>query len=145
VDILSPYILAAAIGWIVAHLLKLIIQSVKAGRLKSVKLLYLSGGMPSSHSATTVALLVVVGFKDGVGSAIFGLAFLFAMVVMYDALMLRRSSGEQGQSLTALIKEQKSKVHVPRVAKGHTPLEVLGGAVVGVVIGLLVYALTQSW
>lgn len=85
-----------------------------------------------------MALLIVIGFKDGFGSAVFGLALLFASVVMYDAMMVRRSSGEQGQALTALIKEQKSKVAVPRVAKGHTPFEVLGGAVVGVLIGIAV-------
>lgn len=98
--------------------------------------------MPSAHSATVMAVLIVIGFKDGFGSAVFGLALLFASVVMYDAMMVRRSSGEQGLALTALIKEQKSKVRLPRVAKGHTPFEVLGGAVVGVLIGIVVAYIT---
>lgn len=144
-DILSPYIIAGLAGWIVAQTSKYVIASIKGRRLATVRQLYFSGSMPSAHSATVVAALVVIGFRDGVGSAIFGLAVFFAAVVMYDAMMVRRSSGEQGQALTALIKEQKSKVPLPRVAKGHTPLEVAGGAVVGVVIGLIVQALTQSW
>ncbi len=53
-------------------------------------------------------------------------------------MMVRRSSGEQGESLTALIKEQKSKVRLPRVARGHTPPEVFVGALLGVLIGTVV-------
>ena len=135
---LSPYIIAPVAGWVVAQILKYVLQSIKGRGFKNLRQLYLSGSMPSAHSATVMALLIVIGFKDGFGSAVFGLALLFASVVMYDAMMVRRSSGEQGQALTALIKEQKSKVAVPRVAKGHTPFEVLGGAVVGVLIGIAV-------
>jgi len=98
--------------------------------------------MPSAHSATVVALLVVIAAKDGLDSGLFGLAALMSAIVMYDAVMVRRSSGEQGASLTALIKEQKSKVRLPRVAKGHTPKEVVIGALVGWAIGLIVVLAT---
>lgn len=141
-ELFSPYVIAAIAGWAVAQSLKYVIQSIKGRGFKSVRQLYLSGSMPSAHSATVVAVLIVIGFKDGFGSAVFGLALLFASVVMYDAMMVRRSSGEQGQALTALIKEQKSKVSLPRVAKGHTPFEVLGGVVVGVLIGIVVSYVT---
>lgn len=142
-EFFSPYIIAAVAGWTIAQMLKYIVASVKGRHFKNPRQLYLSGSMPSAHSATVIAVLVVIGFKDGVGSAVFGLGLLFASVVMYDAVMVRRSSGEQGESLTALIKEQKSRVRLPRVAKGHTPYEVLGGAVVGVLIGLTISLLTQ--
>jgi acid phosphatase family membrane protein YuiD len=141
-ELLSPYIIAAIAGWVVAQSLKYIIQSIRGRSFKSLRQLYLSGSMPSAHSATVMAVLIVIGFKDGFGSAVFGVAALIAGVVMYDALMVRRSSGEQGQALTALIKEQKSKVRLPRVAKGHTPFEVLGGVVVGVLVGISVCFLT---
>lgn len=95
--------------------------------------------MPSAHSATAVAVLTVIGLSDGVGSGLFGLALVFASVVVYDAMMVRRSSGEQGESLTALIKEQKSKVRLPRVARGHTPLEVAVGALLGLAVGIATY------
>jgi len=140
-EFFSPYIVAAIAGWIVSQALKYIILSIKGRKLRNMRQLYLSGSMPSAHTATVIAVLVVIGFKDGVASGLFGLALLFASVVMYDAMMVRRSSGEQGKSLTALIKEQKSKVVIPRVAKGHTPMEVAGGVVVGLAIGLAVAGL----
>lgn len=139
----SPYILAAAFSWLVAQGLKYVIATVKGRKLGSMRQLYLSGGMPSAHSASVVALLVVIGFKDGVDSAVFGLALLFAAVVMYDAIMVRRSSGEQGVALRWLFHELKLTPATPfRTAKGHTPREVLGGTIVGIVVGLVVYFAT---
>jgi len=144
-DFLSPYILAAVIAWIAAQGLKYILASIKGRTFSSLRQLYLSGSMPSAHSATVVALLVVVGLKDGVGSAVFGVAALFAAVVMYDAVMVRRSSGEQGAALRGLFHELKLDPVAPfRTAKGHTPREVVGGIVVGLVVGLIVYLLTAA-
>lgn len=142
---ISPYILAAIFSWIVAQGLKYLIAVVKGRKLGSLRQLYLSGGMPSAHTASAVALVVVTGFKDGVDSAIFGLALLFAAVLMYDAIMVRRSSGEQGTALRGLFHELKLTPVAPfRTAKGHTPREVLGGLVVGIVVGLVVYFATIS-
>lgn len=143
--LISPYILAAVLSWIVSQGLKYIFATVKGKRLGSMRQLYLSGGMPSAHSASVVALLVVIGLKDGVGSAVFGLALLFAAVVMYDAVMVRRSSGEQGVALRWLFHELKLTPATPfRTAKGHLPREVLGGAIVGAIIGIAVYFTTLS-
>lgn len=138
----SPYILAIAIAWFVAQGVKYIIAAIKGKTLQTFRHLYLSGNMPSSHSATVMALLVVIGFKDGVSSGLFGLAALFAAIVMYDAMMVRRSSGEQGEAIQALIRESKSKVPLPRAARGHTPLEVAVGAVLGIVVGYIVFLAT---
>lgn len=143
-EYISPYILAGASGWIVAQVTKYIVLRIRGRKVNALKQLYLSGSMPSAHSATVVAVLVVVGLKDGITSGLFGVMLLFASVVMYDAMMVRRSSGEQGASLTELIKEQKSKVRLPRVAKGHTPLEVLAGAALGMIIGFIVYFATTN-
>ena len=141
--LLSPYILAAISSWLVAQGMKYLVATWKGKKLGSVRQLYLSGGMPSAHSASVVALLVVVGFKDGINSAIFGLALLFAAVVMYDAVMVRRSSGEQGVALRWLFHELKLTPGSPfRTAKGHTPREVLGGMIVGLAVGLVVYFAT---
>lgn len=137
-EVFSPYIIAPVAGWVVAQTLKYVIASIKGRGFRNLRQLYLSGSMPSAHSATVVALLIVIGAKDGLGSAVFGLALLFASVVIYDAMMVRRSSGEQGESLTAFMKEQKSKVRLPRVARGHTPVEVLGGIFVGLIVGIVV-------
>src|ERR1700761_8814823 len=120
---LSPYLLTAAIAWIVAQLLKYLIDAAILHRLPTARQLYFSGGMPSGHSALVVSLLIVIGANIGLGSPVFAIMAAVAAISMYDAVMVRRASGEQGASLTALIKEQKSKVRLPRGAKGHTPLE----------------------
>jgi len=137
-DWLSPYLLTAAIAWVVAQGLKYLIDAVVLRRLPTARQLYFSGGMPSAHSALVVSLLVVVGYYNGLGSAVFAIMTAVAAITMYDAVMVRRSSGEQGASLTALIKEQKSAVRLPRVAKGHTPLEVLAGSLVGSSVATIV-------
>lgn len=139
-ELLSPYLVAGVAGWVTSQLAKYVVASFKSHSLASYRQLYLSGHMPSAHSATAVALLVVIAGIDGVQSGLFGLAFLFTSVVLYDAMMVRRSSGEQGVALTDLIKEQKSKVRLPRVAMGHTPVEVAVGSLLGLVIGIATLA-----
>lgn len=141
-EFFSPYIIAGLAGWVVSQLSKYVVASFKNGGLASYRQLYLSGHMPSAHSATVIAVLVVIGLRDGIESGLFGLAVVFASVVLYDAMMVRRSSGEQGVALTALIKETKSKVPLPRVAIGHTPLEVAVGSLLGFLVGLAVYLAT---
>lgn len=99
----------------------------------------MSGGMPSSHSATVMAVTTVIGLRDGFGSGLFGLAILCAIIVMYDAMKVRRSAGEQGIAIKKLIKEQKSNVDVPYITMGHTLLEVVAGAMFGLVVGIVVF------
>jgi acid phosphatase family membrane protein YuiD len=142
-DIFSPYIIAIIVGWLVAQGLKYIIVAMKERRFDHLRQLYLSGNMPSAHTATVIALVVLIGLREGFGSALFALAALFASIVMYDAVMVRRSSGEQGIAIQQLIKEQKSRVGMPRAAKGHTPVEVLAGAVLGAIIGAVVFLATK--
>lgn len=94
---LSPYLIAIVTGWIVAQGAKyLIITAVKNRNFSGFRQLYLSGNMPSAHSATVVSMATVVGLINGGDSAVFGLAVMVAGVVMYDAIMVRRSVGEQG-------------------------------------------------
>jgi uncharacterized protein len=141
-EIISPYLITILIAWIVAHVVKFVISYIKKEKQTLRSYLFISGGMPSAHSATVVAMATIIGLRDGFGSGLFGLAVLFAMIVMYDAMKVRRSSGEQGIAIRGLIKETKSKVEFPRVAKGHTPLEVALGSILGVVVGLVVFLST---
>lgn len=141
-EFFSPYIIAGLAGWVVSQLSKYVVASYRNGKLASYRQLYLSGHMPSAHSATVISVLVVIGLRDGIESGLFGLAVVFASVVLYDAMMVRRSSGEQGVALTALIKETNSKVPLPRVAIGHTPLEVAVGSLLGFLVGVAVYFAT---
>jgi len=142
-DLLSPYLIAIIAGWLIAQGSKYLLVAVRQRRFDHFRQLYLSGNMPSAHSATTVALVAVIALRDGIDSGLFAVAALFAAIVMYDAIMVRRSSGEQGEAIQKLIKEQKSSVPLPRAAKGHTPVEVAVGAVLGVVIGAVVFLATK--
>ena len=137
------YLVAAAMAWLAAQSLKHLIRL--AGRNRRIfqgnprNQLLLSGGMPSAHSATVVALTVAIGFGEGFGSGLFALAFLLSSIVMYDAMMVRYSSGRQGDLLNRFLKEQKSTLKPVRVAHGHTTLEVVVGAVLGALIGIVVF------
>lgn len=143
-EIVSPYIVAVVVGWLASQLIKAIIAVLQHKRRGIRANLFISGGMPSSHSATIMAIWTTILVLDGPLSGLFGLASAFVLVVLYDAVKVRRSSGEQGVALTALIHEQKSKVPLPRVAMGHTPLEVIAGAVLGVLVGIAVALISLS-
>ena len=137
--LISPYILAIVAAWVMAHLIKYII-ALKKGTVKDVvDQIFISGGMPSAHATTSVALWTIIMLKDGIESGLFGIASLFVLIVAYDAMKVRRSSGEQGDAIAQLIKESGSKIRLPRSAKGHSPLEVLIGAVLGLGVGYIVF------
>jgi len=141
--IISPYIITILIAWLGAHAIKYVISSINKEKYNLRSYLFISGGMPSSHSATVVAMATIIGLIDGIESGLFGLVALFSLIVMYDAMKVRRSSGEQGEAILKLIKESKSKIQPPRVAKGHTPLEVALGAALGVIVGVVVFLSTR--
>ena len=103
----------------------------------------LSGGMPSAHSAIVVSMAVFLGLQDGLNSSVFGLSVWLAIIVMYDAMMVRYSSGMQGEALNRLIVEQGSKLKKLRVAHGHTPVEVLAGSLIGAVVAIVVFFATK--
>lgn len=142
--IVSIYLIAAALAWLLAQLLKYIFGALKNGRWFDSSVVLHSGNMPSVHTATVVSLATIVALKDGLDSGMFALAFLFAAVVAYDAMGVRRSSGEQGKAITEAIKNKSLKAKVPYVALGHTKLEVAIGAIVGVAVGVVVAIFTAT-
>ena len=141
--IISPYTLAIVITWLSAHAIKYVINNLKNQKTSFSQQIFMSGGMPSAHSATIMALSTVIGFRDGFDSGLFGLAILIAMIVMYDATKVRRSAGEQGLAIKELIKEQGSKVKIPYTAQGHIVSEVVVGAIFGTIIGIVVFLATK--
>lgn len=142
VELFSPYLITILFAWLGAHLVKYIISSIKKEKRTLRAYLFVSGGMPSAHSAAVVAMVTIIGLKNGFSSGLFGMALLFAIIVMYDAMKVRRSSGEQGLAIYRLIKETKSKMELPRVAKGHSLEEVALGALLGLVVGFVVFLST---
>lgn len=141
-EVISPYLIAVFSAWVVGQGAKYVIVVAKDRNFSHLRQLYLSGSMPSAHTATVVAATTVIGLIDGIGSGLFGLAALVTSIVMYDAVMVRRSSGEQGLAIRAMIREQNSQVSLPRAAQGHTPVEVLVGAALGMVVGAVVFLAT---
>lgn len=134
----NSVLITAFIGWFIAQLLKVLIVSFKKGRIDFTRLVG-SGGMPSSHSAFVVALAIKVGRLSGFDSVNFAIAFCFAMVVMYDAAGVRRAAGKQARVLNIIIDDlmhNKFKHEKLKELIGHTPIEVLAGAILGFLIGL---------
>lgn len=142
VGFISPYLIAIFIAWFTSHAIKFIVAVARGEKSRIDLSIFESGGMPSSHTATVVSLAVVIGLRDGFNTGLFSLAGLFAVIVAYDSLKVRRSSGEQGIALKKLINEQESKIDIPRISKGHTPVEVIAGAFFGAFIGIVVFLST---
>lgn len=98
--------------------------------------------MPSSHSAVVTSLATMVGKAFGIDSAIFAVSLIFAFVVMYDAAGIRRAAGKQAKILNKIV-ETPGLTGVEVSEKlvevlGHTPIQVLVGATIGIVIGIMV-------
>ena len=101
-------------------------------------LLMSSGGMPSSHTSFVVALSAMVGLQQGFDSAVFAISMVFASVVMYDATGVRRHAGKQAAVLNMLIENLNNpNISLEKKLKellGHTPKQVMAGAVLGLVV-----------
>lgn len=128
---------AALISWAIAQGFKTIRPIVTERKFDASRLTG-TGGMPSSHSSTVMALSTSVGKYVGFDSALFAACLIFSFVVMYDAAGIRRAAGKQAEILNYLIEHHKLP-NFQRVKEllGHTPLEVFVGAVLGIVIGLV--------
>jgi acid phosphatase family membrane protein YuiD len=134
------FLIAPLVAWTIAQTAKVIIYSVREHRL-NLRVLAVTGGMPSSHSAIVMGMTTAVGKYAGVNSAAFAIALIFSFVVMYDAAGLRRAAGRQAAVLNRLVEDlvnmrgvQEAKL---RELLGHTPVEVLVGAVLGIATGLI--------
>lgn len=137
------FLLAALVAWGIAQVAKVTLTSVRQRRL-NLRVLAETGGMPSSHSAIVMGLTAAIGKYAGVTSAAFAIALIFSFVVMYDAAGLRRAAGRQAEVLNRLVEDL---VHMRGVQEerlrellGHTPVEVLVGAVLGIAVGILLPA-----
>lgn len=141
-------ILTALVSIIMAQGLKIPLHYVKSGKWKG-GLFFQTGGMPSSHSAGVASLATFIALKRGFRTMDFALAFIFGIIVMYDAQGIRRQTGEltlKVNSLNDLVQKANEQEGVPFEEKqprrlkemlGHRPEEVVGGAVLGVITGLI--------
>ena len=139
-----PTFVAGIFSWLGAQFLKTIIN-LFYGRIKTFKdlianMFWRTGGMPSSHSAVVTAVCTSIGIKEGVTSSVFMLSLLFTFITMRDAVGVRRSSGIQSQKLNELGKELEKNKCIEeyksiKEVNGHTPMQVIMGALLGVLIG----------
>ena len=124
-------------AWVVAQLLKTLIYLVRERRL-DLRYLVGAGGMPSAHSALVCALATAVAIAYGMHSAIFAIAAIFAGVVMYDSAGVRQSvdiqSGILNRMLEELFKGHPLSEESLRELVGHTKLEVIVGAGLGILL-----------
>ena len=144
VSLFSNYPLVAALSsWAAAQIIKIIIVLIYYKDDLSAKLFYASGGMPSSHAASVCALSMSIALKYGLGDPLFAIAAMFSLIVIYDAAGVRRSAGEQAKKLNELITHLSDENQIPEDQKmvrevlGHTPLQVVVGSLLGILISVL--------
>ncbi len=136
---------AAALGWLIAQVLKTMIHMFFTKKFVAERLVG-SGGMPSSHSATVCAMVTATYIEYGSSGYPFAFALILAIIVMYDAIGVRRETGIQAQLLNDMIRvfEEMGRKELSAHDKlkefvGHTPLQVLAGAILGILIAILIY------
>lgn len=133
-------------GWMLTQTMKMLCFFARTGRVNFAYLVS-TGGMPSAHSGMAGALVASVALREGTGSALFGVTLIFALVVMFDAQSVRRAAGLQAKLLNQIVDELFKEKHFPErklvELLGHTRLEVVLGAVTGVLTAMLVHALAM--
>jgi acid phosphatase family membrane protein YuiD len=138
----NPIVLSAVTSWFLAQVVKAAIMLLKANRKSGREILetiaWRTGGMPSSHAALVSALTTSLAFKEGFQSNLFAVSFFFSLIIMRDAMGVRRSSGIQGKSLNSLgrnlVERFGVEYHPVKEVQGHAPLEVVIGALLGIFI-----------
>lgn len=128
---------APLLCWAVAQVLKVFYHLTTQKKL-DLRLLTSAGGMPSSHSAFVSALTTAIALREGLGSSAFAICVVFASVVMYDAAGVRRAASRQASILNRILDElfKGQPLSEERLWEliGHTPIQVVVGASIGVVL-----------
>jgi len=146
-NILQNHVLLTGLaGWLLAQALKIPID-LFTSRKWNWALFFAVGGMPSSHSALVTSTAFAVGLHNGFDDPLFGVAVAIAMIVVYDATGIRRQAGMQAQKINILVEELLqghpiSQEHLREVL-GHTPLEAVGGVLLGLAVALGLWLVWQ--
>jgi len=134
------YIIVPFLVWFAIQLFKFVYDLIKNKKFNFKRLMQ-AGGMPSSHSGVVVSLTTMIGKNVGVTSPLFAVSLIFSFIVMYDAAGVRRAAGKQAKLLNKIVETpgltglQVSEKLVEVL--GHTPVQVVVGAAIGVIVGLL--------
>ncbi len=138
----NEILMSAGLSWGLAQVIKTIIHLILTKKFVAERLIG-SGGMPSCHSATVCALTTSVIINEGVHSPFFAISAILSIIVMYDAMGVRRETGIQARvlnELTEVIEKMGSDLSNDEKLKefvGHTPIQVFVGAILGIIIALI--------
>ena len=142
-QIFGNYLLMSALcAWLIAQILKVFTGMFSGQKFSFFKLFFSNGGMPSSHSATVMALTTACAVSYGFGSAPFAISLIVSIIVMNDAFGVRYETGEQAKILNRITRELFSgnpdNINTGlKELVGHTPFQVLMGALCGIAVGVL--------
>ena len=142
----NPVLMAALMAWLVAIVAKAFVSLVAYHRL-SVENFIGTGGMPSTHTSPVAAMMLIIGLRDGFQSVSFALGLVLLIVVMYDASGIRRAAGRHARAINMIFKSlvefeqiKTAQLIELRELLGHEPIEVFGGALIGILTAFYVYA-----
>ena len=135
-------LIAGLVAWVMAQIIKIPLDYLRTGKWNWA-LLLTTGGMPSSHSSLMTSTVLAIGLYHGFDNPIFALGVAITMIVTYDAAGVRRQAGIHAQRINVLV-EELLHGHIfnekdLREVLGHTPLEVVGGILLGLVVA------TSQW
>lgn len=134
---------AAAAGWLIAQLTKMLICLVQSRRL-DFRYLASTGGMPSAHSSLVSSLATAIALTEGLDSSLFAMSAVLASVVMFDAQTVRAAAGRQARLLNQIVDELFKQHHLSenklKELLGHTRLEVFFGMLTGIATALAVFS-----
>lgn len=137
----------ALLSWMIAQILKFFINLITLKRVDLERFIG-SGGMPSSHSATVTSLTMSIGLNEGISSPFFAIALILTLIVTYDASGVRRAAGEHAKMINRIVEElEENNMEVAdehlKELLGHSKIEVLAGAVLGIIIAVLYWLFIQ--
>lgn len=134
------YLIVPFVTWLCVQTFKVLWELATTKKLNFKRIIG-AGGMPSSHTAIVISITTMVGRSQGIDSVIFAVSLIFSLVVMYDACGVRRQAGKQARILNDIVNTPGlTTVQVREKlveALGHTPLQVIVGAIVGFAAGML--------
>ena len=139
---------AAVAGWLAAQFIKLATYAIRERKV-DYGFLFRLGGMPSSHSSSAAACAMSVGLRTGFGSPVISVALGMLALIMIDAQSVRRAAGQQARLLNQMAEEfyRHHKFSPEKLVEflGHTRMEVLLGALLGIAIALLMHGYFPEW
>ena len=133
----KTFLFSPLFAWFIAGLLKFIVNSIKAKSLAFDQIGY--GGLPSTHAALVTNITMLIGLESGVNSPTFGLALTMMIIVIIDALGLRRQIGKHAEIINQMSVHLTYKIVLSEKI-GHKLHEIFAGIVVGIITGYLSYS-----